>query len=162
MVVPGWKCTACGQFITGVEDGWVEWLSNEDEQGSPRLSGLRLVHRKGRASQGSSCQYDPQREFRNDRSIVEGLPLDRFIGSDGLMLLLSLIAQSELPQEEVLELTKRVQIPGYEQVRQIYQTEISEGLLETSIGKGFFLQSEIGLLLRWASFGTYWTRQKAS
>jgi hypothetical protein len=162
MVVPGWKCTACGEFITGVEDGWVEWLSNEDEQGSTRLSGLRLVHRKHGANQPWGCQYDPQREFRNDRSLVEGLPLERFVGSDGLMLLLSLIAQSELPQEEVLELTKRVQIPGYEQVRQIYQAEIAGGLLETSIGTGFFLQSEIGLLLQWASLGKYWTGQKAS
>jgi hypothetical protein len=161
--VPGWKCNTCGQFITEVVEGWVEWLSSEDEQGNTKQRGLRLVHRLGtKPDESRDCQYDPQHEFRNDRSIVEGLSLERFVGADGLMLLLSLIAQSELPRDEILELTKRVQIPGYEQVREIYQAEISEGLLETSIGEGFYLQSEIGLLLRWANLGRHWTEQKAS
>jgi hypothetical protein len=161
--VSGWRCGSCGKPVTHIEDGWVEWVSNEDERGDTKQRGLRLVHRKSsRSGEGWGCQYDPQREFRNDRSLVEGLPLERFVGADGLMLLLSLIAQSELPQEEVLELTKRVQIPGYEQVREIYQAEISAGLLETSIGQGFYLQSEITLLLRWATLGKHWADQKAS
>jgi len=161
--VRGWKCASCEDCITKVENGWIEWLSNEDEQGNARLAGLRLVHRTSpQSSKGCGCRYDPQQEFRNDRSIVEGLPLERFIGADGLMLLLSFLAQSAMPQEEVLELIKRVQIPGYEQVRQIYQAEISEGLLKTSIGEGFYLQSEIGLLLKWAAVGEYWAELKAS
>jgi hypothetical protein len=143
-----------------VEDGWVEWLSNEDDSGLTKQRGLRLVHRQRTTEQG--CRYDSPHEFRNDHSIVEGLPLERFIGADGLMLLLSLIAESQLPQDEVLELTKRVQIPGYEQVREIYKTEIAEGSLETSIGDGFYLQSEIVLLLRWASVGAHWTAERAS
>ena len=44
----------------------------------------------------------------------EGLALDRFAGPDGLMLLLSMIAERELPLQELIELAKRVQIPGYE------------------------------------------------
>jgi hypothetical protein len=23
----GWKCSSCGDLITKIEDGWVEWLA---------------------------------------------------------------------------------------------------------------------------------------
>jgi hypothetical protein len=89
----GWKCSSCGDLITRIEDGWVEWLASEDERGE-RLKGLRLVHRLSRSagSNGPGCRYDSVREFRNDRGIVEDLSLERFVGSDGLMLLLSFLA----------------------------------------------------------------------
>jgi hypothetical protein len=108
----GWKCSSCGDLITSIEDGWVEWLASEDERGE-RLKGLRLVHRLSRSagSNGPGCRYDSVWEFRNDRSIVEGLSLERFVGSDGLMLLLSFLASGEMPCGDVLELAKRVQLP---------------------------------------------------
>src|SRR6266571_6227764 len=40
----------------------------------------------GTKSKSYACQYDSLREFRTDRSIVEGLSLERFMGPDGLML----------------------------------------------------------------------------
>jgi hypothetical protein len=39
---------------------------------------------------------------------VEGLPLERFVGPDGLMLLLSFIATGDMATNEVMELAKRV------------------------------------------------------
>ena len=112
---PGWKCSACGELISRVEDGWVEWLACE-EDGFPYTKGVRLVHRK--ALKGAeSCHYDARREFQRERGIVEGLSLERFVGADGLMLLLSLISSRDMPADEVIELTKRVQIPGYELAR---------------------------------------------
>ncbi len=126
----GWRCGCCGDLITSIEDGWVEWLASEDERGAP-LKGLRIVHRLSRssASAGPDCRYDSRQEFRNDRSIVEGLSLERFVGSDGLMLLLSFLASSEMPRGDVIELAKRVQIPGYEQARELFPEAIAMGVL---------------------------------
>ena len=66
----------CGQLITRTEDGWVEWLAFEDQQGRTHLTGLRLVHRLP-ARPGKrgprACRYDARRQFRKDRSLVEGL-----------------------------------------------------------------------------------------
>jgi hypothetical protein len=83
----GWRCDSCGDFITGVQAGWVEWLASEDKHGNDVLSGLRL---------------DPLQEFRSSQIIVEGLPLDRLVGPDGLMVLLSLLAEGELSHTEIL------------------------------------------------------------
>src|ERR1700721_862918 len=147
----GWKCSSCGDLITSIEDGWVEWLASEDERGA-RLKGLRMVHRLSRAagSNGPGCRYDSRQEFRNDRSIVEGLSLERFVGSDGLMLLLAFLASSEMPRGDVLELAKRVQIPGYEQARELFPEAIGMGVFSPTIGAGDYLQSAIRGLLGWA------------
>jgi hypothetical protein len=150
--IPGWRCTTCGEFITRIEDGRVEWLAGEEE-GSATLRGLRLVHRREASPKSGGCQYDMRKEFRRNRSIVEGLSLERFVGPDGLMLLLSMIASGESSAEEIIELVKRVQIPGYEQARELFEIAIENGFLSPSIGNGFYLQSEIQALLRWAASG---------
>jgi hypothetical protein len=110
----GWRCGACRMLITSIEDGWVEWLAAEENTAVVRLQGLRLVHRSG-------CRYDFRREFHNNGSIVEGLFLERLVGPDRLMQLLALLAAGEMPKDDLLELTKRVQIPGYEQARELFQ-----------------------------------------
>ncbi|HEV7396270.1 MAG TPA: hypothetical protein VGN86_07140 [Pyrinomonadaceae bacterium] len=159
----GWKCSTCGKLIIRIADGWVEWLASEDEYGTARLKGLRLVHRLGAGgSQRGPCQYDERREFHRDQSIVEGLPLERFVGADGLMLLLSLIAQSEMPRAEVLELAKRVQIPGYEQTRDLFHQAIGVGIVAPLIGEGFYMQSEIQELLRWVMGEVHFSSQPQS
>lgn len=116
----GWRCDSSGDIITSVQSGWVEWLASEDKHGNDILEGLRLVHRgHQKNARNHSCRYDPQEEFRGGRTIVEGLPLDRLVGADGLMFLLSFLAEGELPRREILELIKRVQIPAYELVRNL-------------------------------------------
>jgi hypothetical protein len=95
-----------------------------------------LVHRE-------SCRYDARTVFRNRRSVVEGLCLERFIGPDGLILLLSLLTVGELPTVEVIELAKRVQVPGYELARNLVGEENLPHLLPPSLGHGCYLQSEI-------------------
>jgi hypothetical protein len=152
-VAVGWRCGSCGELITRVEDGWVEWLAGEDKNGNTRLKGLRLVHQRiatPRSSSKYGCQYDKHSVFKKDQSVVEGLSLGRFVGPDGLMLLFSLIAEAELPADDVLELAKRVQIPGYEQARDLFREAIAQGIIEPSIGAGYYLQSEIHTLLMWA------------
>jgi hypothetical protein len=140
----GWRCCSCGELITRIQDGWVGWLAGDDVQGTARLRGLRLVHKT------PDCQYDEHQEFRNDQSIVEGLALERFVGPDGLMLLLSFLASGEFPRDEVLELIKRVQIPHYEQASEPIHRALELGALVPAIGQGYYLQSEMRLVLGWA------------
>ena len=151
----GWRCDSCGELVSDLRTGWVEWLAAEDIQGKPRVGGLRLVHRRDmgpRCREPYGCQYNPRDEFRKNRGIVEGLSLDRFAGPDGLMLLLSMIAEHELPVQEVIELTKRVQIPGYEAVYEVVHDAISEGVIAPSISSGFYLQCEIWDVMKWAGY----------
>ena len=136
----GWRCDYCARLITGLSDGWVEWLASEDDTGATIVNGLRLVHR-------GSCRYDAHSVFQNRRSVVEGLSLERFTGPDGLTLLLSLLAVGELPTLEIIELAKRVQIPGYELARNLVGEENLPQLLPPSLGHGCYLQSEIDEVL---------------
>jgi hypothetical protein len=135
----GWHCDSCARLITNVSDGWVEWLASENDTGATILNGLQ-VHCE-------SCRYDVCTVFRKGRSVVEGLCLERFIGPDGLILLLSLLAAGELPTVEVIELAKRVQIPGYELARNFAGEGNLPRLLRPSLGHGCYLQSEITELL---------------
>jgi len=140
----GWRCDSCGDFITSVQAGWVEWLASEDKHGNDVLSGPRPVHRGPRQkARKHNCRYDPLEEFRSSKTIVEGLPLDRLVGPDGLMVLLSLLAEGELPRREILELVRRVQIPGYELVRSLSRTRKRSKLTAPVLGHRCYLQSEI-------------------
>ena len=74
---------------------------------------------------------------------MEGLPLERFVGPDGLMMLFSFLAAGNLPRREMLELAKRVQIPGYELARSLLQESTSSNVVKQFLGDGCYLQSEI-------------------
>jgi hypothetical protein len=140
-----WRCDSCGELIATIDAGWVEWLSSEGDRGVEVFSGLQLIHRGSVLpnGQGQTCRYDRLKEFRNSKTIVEGLPLERFVGPDGLMMLFSFLAAGNLPQEEILELAKRVQIPGYELTRSLLRESISSNVVTQFLGHGCYLQSEI-------------------
>ena len=153
----GWRCDVCGELVSDLQAGWVEWLAAEDTEGKATVSGLRLVHSRNTSPKWPGpygCQYNPRDEFRKNRGIVEGLALDRFAGPDGLMLLLSMIAERELPVQELIELAKRVQIPGYEAVHELVHDAVNEGVIAPSISSGFYLQCEIWDVLEWAEYRT--------
>jgi hypothetical protein len=59
------------------------------------------------------------------------------------MMLFSFLAAGNLPQEEILELAKRVQIPGYELARRLLQESSSSKVVRPLLGHGCYLQSEI-------------------
>ena len=151
-----WRCDSCAQLVPDLQAGWVEWLAAEDTRGKPKVSGLRLVHRRNtsaRSPESYGCRYNPRDEFRKNRGFVEGLALDRFAGPDGLMLLLSMIAERELPLQ-LIELAKRVQIPGYEAAYELVHDAVSEGVIAPCISSGFYLQCEIWDVLKWAKCRT--------
>jgi hypothetical protein len=141
----GWRCDSCREPITSIDAGWVEWLSSEGDSGEDVLSGLQLVHHGSVLPNGAgqSCRYDHLEEFRNRKTIVEGLPLERFVGPDGLMMLFSLLADGSLPRDEILELAKRVQIPGYELARDLSADLTSSNTVSHFLGHRCYLQLEI-------------------
>jgi hypothetical protein len=147
----GWVCDHCGSTISKIEDGWVEWLAS-DRHGKAHVEGLRIVHTQAHRTKdedNTGCRYDVHQEFRQGRKIVEGLSLERFVGPDGLMLLLSFLAANAFPRKETLEIIKRVQIPGYERASTYFQEAIKSGVVVPAIGNGYFVQSEIRTLLRY-------------
>jgi hypothetical protein len=141
----GWGCDLCGELITTIENGWVEWLASETDCGEEVLRGLRLVHRRSIPPNGrrQGCRYDPIKEFKRGKTIVEGLPLERFVGPDGLMMLFSFLAAGSLPRAEILELAKRLQIPGYEHVRSLLRESPTARLSTQFLGHQCYPQSEI-------------------
>ena len=132
----GWRCAACERLITRASDGWVEWLSSEEDNGAEILRGLRLVHHQ-------SCRYDARTVFQDSMSVVEGFSLELFLGPDGLILLLSLLAAGELPPAEVIELAKRVQVPGYELAHNLIGQGNLRELVPPFLGHGCYLQAEL-------------------
>ncbi|MEK7951643.1 hypothetical protein [Luteolibacter soli] len=110
-----WICDSCREEIATIEEGWVEWLVRR--VGDTWMGhGLRLVHHHSH-SPASKCQYPQQAKHRPDDSVLLDLPLKSLLGPDGLMELLRMLAQGELPQAEVIEMIKRLHIPGYEHAR---------------------------------------------
>lgn len=143
---PPWYCDACGEKIENVEDGWVEWLITLDPEITDeperfrrrRGEGLRLVHHR---TTNPRCAYQ-------ERGGLQDMPLGHFLGANGLMALLSFLDEKLIPQEEILELIKRLHIPGYEQARRYFDEAISEGVFEPNTRPGFYWQSDIESVLR--------------
>ena len=110
-----WTCDSCGNPIESAEDGWVEWL-NREAGGRMVGHGLRLVHSDGN-QQGheARCQYGDRRA--RTASHISDHALRDFVGPEGLMNLLELIARDRISQLEGFEIIKRLHIPSYEESR---------------------------------------------
>lgn len=144
-----WICDACGDTIKNESDGWIEWLSRSD---SAACHGLRLVHHQPASPRGpsGSCQYDADLVWSRDRLLIHDMQLDAYLGPDGLMQLLTLLSNGKLPPTEVIEMVKRLHIPGYEHGRHHFEQAIEEGLIDPDTKFGFFPQRDIQAALRLA------------
>ncbi|EGQ7696218.1 MULTISPECIES: hypothetical protein [Vibrio] len=138
-----WVCDTCGHSIEKQEDGWVEWISfSEGKVGR----NLRLVHSFSSSPQQVGrvrCQFDGNLEYKKDGGIVGDCSLSDLTGPDGLMRLLVFISENELPKDEVLEMIKRIHIPGYEDTRLHFEQAIRAGAFEPNMPKDFYNQSDI-------------------
>jgi len=143
-----WTCDRCGEPIKAAEDGWVEWLSRSTPEGR-RGEGLRLVHAAPVSPLGpGKCQYD--RLSAAEEGVVSDLGLPEFLGPDGLMRLLSRMADGSLPQDEVIEMIQRLFVRGYEQARPYFTEAITEGIIEPRMPNGFYFEDQIALILDYA------------
>lgn len=144
-----WICDTCGGYINNADDGWVEWISLMSTGKSPSGRGLRLVHDHSSSPRANKCQYNSDVEYRKDKGTLSDLSLEDFLGPDGLMRLLVFISENELPKDEVLEMIKRLHIPGYELARNHFQKAINDGIFEPNMPKNFYNQSDIDATLRY-------------
>jgi hypothetical protein len=149
----GWICDTCGKKIKTSADGWVEWISYNDAKGKTCGRDLRLVHcfeaspRRGEYR----CQFDQDKEFLKDDGIVGDNSLDIFLGPDGLIRFLAMIKEEEAPINEVLEMIKRLHVPGYEHARLYFDKAIAKGIFEPDMPKNYYSQSNIQATLKFAS-----------
>jgi len=105
-----WYCDVCGQVIEDANDGYVIWRSDEDG----REFDFKIIHR-------SRC---------DERNFPSSLPLDSFLGVDGLSTLLSFFSLGPIMKnanqeslckvkdvDEFVDFFRRVQTPYYEEAR---------------------------------------------
>ena len=150
-----WFCDSCSQSIQCPEDGWVEWIYLCGQ--SPSGRNLRLVHKFNTSPQEGykRCQFDEKVEFQKDKGKVADASLPDFLGPDGLMRLLVFLADDELPKNDVLEMIKRLHIPGYEEARLFIKTAVSAGAVELNSRLNYPRQSEILVVLKFiAKYGS--------
>jgi hypothetical protein len=98
---------------------------------------------------GLSCQYDNRAVFATTGCIVANLDLEYFVGADGLMQLLRLLEEGDIPQTEVLEMIKRLHIPGYERARHYFEEAIADYAFEPNTQLGYHHQYQIEETLRY-------------
>ncbi len=143
-----WICDSCGEEISRVEDGWVEWLVRTNSEGLQQSAfGIRIVHSYP-ATEHHSCQYDESVEYKRHGALLLDGCLSRFISQDGLMELLCLISDDKFEdREEVLEIIKRLHIPGYEKARFFFDEAIKNGVFEPNRKPGYYLAQDIEAVL---------------
>lgn len=136
-----WICDNCGKKIDNIENGWIEWLEAKDKNGNYKSWGIRIVHRV-------DCIYNQDLVYKQHKAIVSDVDLKSFSGSDGLMDLLVQISDNNFnDNEEVLEIIKRIHIPGYEEARLYFDEAIGDGIFEPNTKPSYYSQSDIKAVL---------------
>lgn len=140
-----WICDTCGGAIKEAKDGWVEWITPNPSGPGGFGRDLRLVHARNASPRkdAGGCQFNQERERAKDKGLVADMQLPYFLGPDGLMRLLVFISEAELESAPVLEMIKRLHIPGYEQARKHFKAAINAGAFEPNMPKDFYNQSDI-------------------
>lgn len=126
-----WTCDTCGEAVTGTpadglvvwRDRWpdnpIEYLQQDPPPTAlPEMYDFRIVHNNGNGTR--SC--DPGA----DQGFISNLPLERFLGADGLTMMLSWLSVGPIKggggsrisdTDQLVDFIRRVQIPYYEQAR---------------------------------------------
>ena len=136
-----WTCDSCFMPIESVEDGWVEW-QHHVRRNHYREGTLRLVHHE------LGCQYDNRAVYADTGYIIQNLPLEYYVEADGLMMLLRHLEEG-FPQTDVVEMIKRLHIPGYERARHYFEEAIAAGAFEPNTQLGYHHQYQIEATLRY-------------
>jgi len=139
-----WICDSCGNPIEQAQDGWIEWIIvyDSDKRRVAAARDLRLVHHS------RECRFDWMVERRRDNGIVHDDGLESFLGTDGLVRLLRMMARPNgLDPSDIAVLVSRLHVPGYEQARTHIRTASSEGLFSLDDDTGLLRLDQIEVLL---------------
>lgn len=116
-----WICDSCGLVIEEPEDGWLEWYRELDTE---KETGFRIVHHK------KICMYNAQQQY-NERKSVMDMHLDNYVGSDGLVKLLTILEYHSLKDKrDVVEIIRRLHVPHYEEARQYWLQAKADGYFD--------------------------------
>lgn len=139
-----WICDRCGKKIEDIKDGWVEWMTFRDasQNNEYKNKQMRIVHRV-------DCLYT-DKELASNNAIASDDDLEHFAGADGLMTLLSYISDDEfVDRENVLEVIKRIHIPGYEVARLHFDEGIANQVFEPNTKPNYYSQHDIQQVLKY-------------
>lgn len=111
-----WECDVCGDLIESVAEGYVVWRRIEkDKEGD-----YRIIHQS---------RFDP-----GSGEFMYSLPLEMFMGENGLAMLLSWLSPGPIhgpsdawPEvhdfDEYVDFARRVHTPYYEEARSRFSDE---------------------------------------
>lgn len=124
-------CDACGEIIERIEDGWIEWLHDDEH----RNHGFRIVHHAATAREmGRRCYAYDRHPDRAD------MHLHDFVGNVGLVRALSLLHPGDLHSSEPNQcyirnaneyavLLRRLTLPYYEEGRLYFDEAEADGFI---------------------------------
>lgn len=114
-----WYCDNCGEVINEPNDGWLEWYHEQGEIGNNE--GYRIVHHDRK------CMYNSKKLSLENKSLSD-MHLSDFIGSDGLVTLLSHIEFNDVKDNsELVEIIRRLHVPYYEEARKYHHVAEENG-----------------------------------
>jgi len=127
-----WVCDSCGEIIENVEDGWVEWIKDEDNR-NMQFHIVHLAPKSPRFPDGY-CNIHKKYPRRADGYLHE------FVGTKGLVKLLRFIDVGKYHEptfrgpwvKNLREWTKffrRLQLPYYEEARLYWDKAIGDNFL---------------------------------
>lgn len=132
-----WICDSCGEKINKLEDGYLQWLNVKRDDVTIR-NNMKIVHHN------TVCQFNEKVEYSTKKATVGDMSLDHFAGPDGLTRLLEMISDDMFEdKEEVLEIIKRIHIPGYEKSRPYFERAVREGVFEPNTKLKYFVQRDL-------------------
>jgi hypothetical protein len=143
-----WFCDKCGELIEQADHGWVEWITLSDSRPG---RDIRIVHHISHSPRKGGCQFDSNQEYAKDQGTVGDYSLVEFMGPNGLTRLLEMIALEKLPTRELLEIIKRIHLPGYEHARRHFAGALEEGIIELNVEPGYWWQDELQRVLDYAA-----------
>lgn len=148
-----WICDNCGQVIHKLGDGRIEWITFDRPRDGLQGRGIRLVHKQPAGPLtdcGGRSSADRRAALGNDGSL-DGLSLQEFTPPNGLMTLIGIIIDRESPVDEVLEIMKRLYVPGYEEARPYFAEALKEEVTYASMPPGCYRQTQIQEVIEWAA-----------
>lgn len=132
-----WICDSCGEKIDKLEDGYLQWL-NVNKSNERISKNIKIVHHN------NDCQFNEREEFLTNNATVGDMSLEYFAGPDGLTRLLEMISDNMFEdKEEILEIIKRIHIPGYEKTRPYFEKAVRENIFEPNTKLKYFVQRDL-------------------
>jgi hypothetical protein len=139
-----WVCDVCGQVIKSPKEGYVVWKYREIYNG---YFEYKILH------QNSYDEHKNKTGCDKDKTYISSLPLENFLGIEGMVTLLGMIDPGPLHLPEYkeqisnircfLEFFRRVQLPYYEEARLYWENAKNDGFFERANDIEIYLPSTL-------------------